>query len=107
MDQIEALSQQYLHMSAMDAGIAAVIGIVGGFIASLVLGARKGLIRYLVAGVLGSLIIPIVLGWFGLSGVTDLFALASIQLPDMPYLQRILDSAAGAAIIILIARILG
>lgn len=107
MEQLEALAQSYLNMSAGEALIAAGIGIVGGFVASMFIGGKGGLIRYLIAGILGALIMPIILGYFGLNGVTDILTMFNIALPDVPYLSRIVDSTVGAMIILLLARILG
>lgn len=74
--------------------IFAVIGIVAGFLASLVVGGG-GLIRYLVTGVLGAFVGGYVFRALGVNlGVRD------------PLLSQIITSAAGAIIVVLLARLI-
>ncbi|MCB9993808.1 MAG: GlsB/YeaQ/YmgE family stress response membrane protein [Hyphomicrobiaceae bacterium] len=71
-----------------------VMGIAAGWLASLVMGGG-GLIRYLISGVIGS-----VVGSY-------LFGLLGISLPiDNVWINHILVSAAGAVIVIAVARML-
>ena len=70
------------------------IGLVAGWLAGLVLGGG-GLLRNLVAGVIG-----VFVGGYVLK-------LANINLPiDNPYLSQIITGAIGAAIVIVIARVI-
>ena len=72
-----------------------VIGLVAGWLASLFLGG-KGLIRYIVVGMVGS-----VVGGY-------LVAFTGISIPIGNYwIREILVAAIGAAIVIIVARILG
>ena len=70
-----------------------VIGIVAGFLASLVVGGGGGLIGYLIAGVLGAFV-----GSF-------VFNAAGIKLSvGNPLVSQIITSTVGAMIVIILAR---
>ena len=70
------------------------IGLVAGWLAGLVLG-KGGLLRNLVAGVIG-----VFVGGYVLK-------LANVNLPiDNPYLSQIITGAIGAAIVIVVARVI-
>ena len=73
----------------------AVIGLVAGWVASLFLGG-KGLIRYIIVGMVGS-----VVGGY-------LVAFTGLNIPvGNTWIREILVAAIGAAIVIIVARILG
>jgi uncharacterized membrane protein YeaQ/YmgE (transglycosylase-associated protein family) len=72
----------------------AVVGLAAGWLASLFLGG-KGFVRYIVVGMVGSIV-----GGY-------LFAALGISLPiDNTWVKDIITAAAGAAIVIIIARII-
>jgi uncharacterized membrane protein YeaQ/YmgE (transglycosylase-associated protein family) len=72
----------------------ALIGLVAGWLASLVLGG-KGLIRYLLAGVIGS----VVGGW--------LLGILGIAIPiDNFWIREIAVAFVGALIVIVVARLI-
>lgn len=72
----------------------AVIGLIAGWLASLLLGG-KGLIRYVLVGMVGS-----VVGGY-------LVAFTGISLPiDNFWVREVIVAAIGAAIVIIVARIL-
>jgi len=72
----------------------AVVGLVAGWLASLFLGG-KGLFRYIVVGMIGSIV-----GGY-------LFAALGIDIPlTNAWIRDILTAAVGAAIVIVIARII-
>jgi uncharacterized membrane protein YeaQ/YmgE (transglycosylase-associated protein family) len=70
------------------------IGLVAGFLASLVVGG-EGLLRYLFTGVLGALV-----GGYVLNALNLRLPIAN------PTLQRIATATIGAIIVVLIARII-
>jgi len=71
-----------------------VVGLAAGWIASLLLGGR-GIIRYLLVGMIGS-----VVGGY-------LFAALGVEIPiDKGWIRDILVAAAGAVIVIIVARII-
>lgn len=73
------------------------IGIAAGWLASQIIGGKGGIIRYLVAGVLGSFLGPVVISFTG------------IDLPSfgIAYVNDVLVATVGATLIVLVARILG
>ena len=73
------------------------IGIAAGWLASQIIGGKSGLIRYLVAGILGSLLGPIIIGFTG------------IEIPylGIAYVNEIITATVGALAIVIVARILG
>jgi len=73
------------------------IGVIAGWLASQIVGGKGGIIRYLVAGILGSFLGPVVLEFTGFS------------IPEfgMPIVNDIAEATVGATVIVLIARILG
>lgn len=70
-----------------------VIGVVAGFLASLVVGGG-GLITYLISGVIGAF----VGGW--------LFSALKINLNLNPVVAQIITSTVGAIIVVIIARLI-
>ena len=82
-------------MDAQRLIIMAVIGIVAGWLGSLVVGGvRGGLIGLLIAGLIGS----IVGGW--------LFNQLGVKLLGNPLVDSIIQGAVGAIIVIVLARLL-
>jgi uncharacterized membrane protein YeaQ/YmgE (transglycosylase-associated protein family) len=74
--------------------IMAVVGIVAGWLASIVVGG-SGLIRYLVTGIIGSFVGGYVLNAVGLNlGIKN------------PLASQIVTSAIGAIIVVILARII-
>jgi len=73
------------------------IGIVAGWLASQIVGGKGGVIRYLLAGILGSFLGPFLLSITG-------FTLPSF---GVPYLNEILVATVGATAIVVVARIIG
>ena len=70
------------------------IGLIAGFLASLILGG-EGLLRYLVVGVLGAFV-----GGY-------LFSALRIELPvKSPLLSQIITATAGAILVVIVARII-
>lgn len=97
--------------------VAAGCGIMAGFIANMLLGGGGGLIRYLMAGVLGGFVAQAILGYFGIDhlwGYILQFAEGKIEIPAMnniPFIgahfDQIVDSTFGAIVVIIVARFLG
>ena len=97
--------------------VAAGSGIIAGFIANLLLGGGGGLIRYLLAGVLGGFVAQAILGYFGIDhlwGYILQFTEGRIDVPAMnsiPFIgahfDQIVDSTFGAVVVIIVARFLG
>ncbi len=75
-------------------GIMALMGLIAGYLASIVVGGGGGLIGYVVAGVLGSF----VGGW--------LFSMIKVRMTGTLIVDQIIQSTIGAAIVILIARLI-
>lgn len=74
--------------------IAIVIGLVAGWLASLVVGGG-GLIRYIITGLIGSFVGSFLLGALGLNiGISN------------PLVAQILTATIGAIVVVLIARVL-
>jgi uncharacterized membrane protein YeaQ/YmgE (transglycosylase-associated protein family) len=74
--------------------IAIVIGLVAGWLASLVVGGG-GLIRYVITGLIGSFVGSFLLGALGVNiGISN------------PLIAQILTAAIGAIVVVLIARVL-
>lgn len=73
------------------------IGIVAGWLASQIVGGKGGIFRYLVAGILGSFLGPVILSFTG------------FELPyfGIAYVNEILVATVGAVGIVMVARILG
>ena len=71
-----------------------IVGLVAGWVASRIVGGR-GLIRYLVAGLLGSIVGGFLVSYFGL------------HIPiDNEWLRETLIAAVGAIIVIVVARVI-
>ena len=97
--------------------VAAGTGMVAGFVANMLLGGGGGLIRYLMAGVLGGFVAQAILGYFGVDhlwGQILSFNDGRIDIPAMdniPFIgahfDQIVDSTFGAIVVIIVARFLG
>lgn len=72
-----------------------IIGLVAGFLASLVVGGGGGLIGWLIAGLIGS-----VVGGFLAQQLNIKLNLGN------PFLEQVIISAVGAIIVLIIARII-
>ena len=104
-------------MSQGELMVAAGSGIIAGFIANMLLGGGGGLIRYLMAGVLGGFVAQAILGYFGIDhlwGYILQFTEGKIDIPAMnniPFIgahfDQIVDSTFGAIVVIIVARFLG
>ena len=73
------------------------IGIVAGWLASQIVGGKGGIIRYLLAGILGSFLGPFLL------------SITGFELPyfGIAYVNEILVATVGATAIVVVARIIG
>lgn len=73
------------------------IGVVAGWLASQIVGGKGGIFRYLVAGVIGSFLGPLILSFTG------------FQLPyfGIPYANEVMVATVGAVVVVMVARILG
>ena len=73
------------------------IGIVAGWLASQIVGGKGGIIRYLLAGIIGSFLGPVILSFTG------------IELPffGIEYVNEIMVATLGAVAVVVVARILG
>lgn len=73
------------------------IGIAAGWIASQVVGGKGGIFRYLIAGLIGSLLGPVIISF------------ADITLPVLgfPVVNDIMVSTIGAIVVVVVARIVG
>jgi uncharacterized membrane protein YeaQ/YmgE (transglycosylase-associated protein family) len=84
-----------MNMNAQQLLIMAVVGIVAGWLASLVVGGPRGLLAYLITGVIGAF----VGGW--------LFSAAGWKLNlGNDIVEWIVTSAIGAIIVVILARII-
>lgn len=72
------------------------IGVGAGWLASQVVGGKGNIIRYLLAGLLGSLLGPIILGWAGFE--FDL---------GMQLVNDLVVATVGAVAVIVAARVIG
>jgi uncharacterized membrane protein YeaQ/YmgE (transglycosylase-associated protein family) len=81
-------------MTAQAIVIWLVIGLLAGWIASRIVGG-SGIIRYIVAGLLGSVVGGFIVSYFG------------INIPvDNEWLRLVLVSTAGAIIVIVVSRVI-
>lgn len=84
-----------MDQKTRDLIIFAIIGIVAGFLASLVVGGG-GLLRYLISGVIGAFVGPALLGMLKVDlGIRN--ALAS----------QVITATIGAIIVVILARLIG
>jgi uncharacterized membrane protein YeaQ/YmgE (transglycosylase-associated protein family) len=74
-------------------GMMALMGLVAGYLASIVVGG-SGLLTYIIAGILGSF----VGGW--------LFSILKVRMTGTAIVDQIIQSTIGAAIVIVIARLI-
>jgi len=86
-----------IEMTSTELMVCLGIGAAAGWIASQVVGGKGGLFRYIIAGVLGSFLGPVILDLTGL------------VLPElgMPIIKEVMISTIGAVVIVLAARIIG
>jgi uncharacterized membrane protein YeaQ/YmgE (transglycosylase-associated protein family) len=83
-----------MKMDVQALAIMAVIGIVAGFLASLVVGGG-GLLYYLILGVIGSFVGGLLLGNLGVSlGIRD------------PLISQVATSTIGAVVVALLAKLI-
>ena len=76
--------------------IMAVIGILAGFLASLLVGGSGGIFRYLISGILGAFVGGYLFRALGINlGITDAL------------LSQIVTSTIGAVVVLLIAQFIG
>jgi len=84
-----------MNMNAQQLLIMAVVGIIAGWLASLVVGGPTGLLAYLVTGIIGAF----VGGW--------LFSVAGWKLNlGNDIVEWIVTSAIGAIVVVILARII-
>jgi uncharacterized membrane protein YeaQ/YmgE (transglycosylase-associated protein family) len=84
-----------MKMDAQSLIIMGVIGIVAGFLASLVLGGGGGLVRYLVTGIIGSFVGGALLNAAGVNlGIGSAIG------------SQIVTSTIGAIVVVILARII-
>ena len=84
-----------MNMNAQQLIIWAVIGIVAGFLASVVMGGGAGLLRYLITGLIGAFV-----GGF-------VFQMAGWKLNlGNEWLEQVVIAFVGAIIVVIIARII-
>lgn len=84
-----------MSMDARSIAIIAVIGIVAGWLASLIVGGSGGLIRYLITGLIGSFV-----GSF-------LLQASGVKLPiGNALVAQIVTAAIGAIVVVLLARLI-
>lgn len=97
-DSVQALIESLgLNISNQQLLVCSGIGIVAGWLASQIVGGKGGIVRYLVAGVLGSFLGPVILSFTG-------FVLPSF---GIPYANEVLVATVGATAIVVVARVLG
>jgi uncharacterized membrane protein YeaQ/YmgE (transglycosylase-associated protein family) len=97
-DSVQALVESLgLHISNQQLLFCAGVGIVAGWLASQIVGGKGGIIRYLVAGILGSFLGPVILSYTG------------FEIPDfgIAYVTDAATATVGAVVIVLVARIVG
>jgi uncharacterized membrane protein YeaQ/YmgE (transglycosylase-associated protein family) len=83
-----------MDQNVKDLLVIAGIGIIAGFLASLIVGG-SGIVQYLVSGVLGAFVGSYLLGALGVNlGIAN------------PLLSKIVTSAIGAIVVVLIARLI-
>jgi uncharacterized membrane protein YeaQ/YmgE (transglycosylase-associated protein family) len=84
-----------MNMNAQQLAVMAIVGLIAGWLASLVVGGSGGLIRYLITGIIGAF----VGGW--------LFNAAGWKLNlGNEIVEQIITAAIGAIILVLLARLI-
>jgi uncharacterized membrane protein YeaQ/YmgE (transglycosylase-associated protein family) len=84
-----------MKMDAQTLIVMAIIGVVAGFLASLLVGGSGGLLRYLVIGIIGSFVGGYLLNAAGINlGIKNALA------------TQIATSTIGAIVVVILARIL-
>lgn len=104
-------------MSQSELMVAGGTGVIAGFIANMLLGGGGGLIRYMIAGVLGGFVAQAILAQFGIDHLWGWILSATegkINIPaldNVPFIgahiDQIIDSTFGAMVVIIMARFLG
>ena len=80
-------------METMDILVLVLTGVLAGWLASRIVGG-KGLLRYLLAGLLGALVGNVIVSYFG------------IQVPiDISWLRTFVIATGGAIVVIVVARL--
>lgn len=92
-----ALDALGLDISNEQLIVSAGIGIAAGWLASQLVGGKSGLIRYLVAGIIGSFLGPIIVSY---SGIT-------LPVLGLAVVNEIMVATVGAVVVVLVARIVG
>lgn len=97
-ESVQALMESLgLNISNEQLLVCSGIGIVAGWFASQIVGGKGGIIRYLLAGILGSFLGPLILSFTG-------FEIPSF---GIAYLNEVLVATVGAVAIVVVARIIG
>lgn len=86
-----------IHVTNQQILLCLVIGAIAGWIASQVVGGKSGLWRYVIAGVLGSFLGPVIIGFIGLN----------MPILGFTFVNEVIAATVGAIIIVLGARVLG
>ena len=76
--------------------ITAGIGIVAGFLASLIVGGGGGIVWYLVVGLIGAFVGGLLLGGLGLD----------LRIGSNPIVSQVLQATIGAVVVIVVARLI-
>ena len=84
-----------MNMDAQQLIIWAIIGIVAGWLASIVVGGGGGLLRYLITGLIGAFVGGFVFQWR-----------AGSRTSATSWLEQIVIAAIGAIIVVILARII-
>ncbi len=92
-----ALDSFGIEMTTGELLACAGVGAAAGWIASQVVGGKGGIFRYVIAGVLGSFLGPVILDLTGLV----------LPTLGMPIVNDIMIATVGAVVIVLAARIIG
>jgi len=106
------MPEQLLNMPTNELLVAGAIGMAAGFIANILLGGGGGLMRYLIAGMIGGFVAPIVLDYLGIENLMmSILGIFGGTLPEnLPIsadiLSQIVDSTFGAMGVIILARFL-
>jgi uncharacterized membrane protein YeaQ/YmgE (transglycosylase-associated protein family) len=84
-----------MKMDAQALLITAIIGIIAGFLASIVVGGSGGLLKFLVSGLIGSFVGPVILNALGVNlGIRS------------PLGSQIAVSTIGAIVVLIIAHLI-
>lgn len=92
-----ALDSLGLEISNEQLMVCAGIGVAAGWIASQIVGGKGGIFRYLIAGVIGSFLGPVILDFTGLE----------LPVLGLAIVNQIMVATVGAVAVVLVARIVG